>query len=229
MSKNLKCLALIMLIATLTATAAVASGGSSSPAPTAQTPQSEISPEEQARQHYNQGLYYRDKAWKLEKQLETATTDKQRDKLNKKIAKNYRMAMGEFEDALRNSPEMYQASSSLGYALRKTGDYTQSLEAYDHALSIEPGYTEAIEYRAETYLALGQLEDAKTAYVQLFGSDRSKSDELLRAMQMWLEQQNGGQSEVPPSILENFAEWVDERAEIAGMTTPVSELRDQSW
>ena len=229
MSRNLKCLALIMLMASLAGTAAHASGGSSSPSPTAQTPQPEASPEEQARQHYNQGLYYRDKAWKLEKQLEAAATDKQRDKLTKKIAKNYRMAMGEFEDALRNAPDMYQASSSLGYTLRKTGDYKQSLEAYDHALSIEPGYAEAIEYRAETYLALGQLEDAKNAYVQLFGSDRARSNELLMAMQMWLGQHSGGQSEVPQSILENFAEWVDERAEIAGMTTPVSELRDKSW
>lgn len=229
MPRNLKCFALIVLTASLIATAAYASGGSSSPSPTAQTPPAELSPEEQARQHYNQGLYYRDKAWKLEKQLETAKSDKESQKLNKKIAKNYRMAMGEFEDALRNAPSMYQAASSLGYALRKTGDYQQSLEAYDHALSIEPGYAEAIEYRAETYLALGRLEDAKNAYVQLFGSDRAKSNELLQAMQTWLEQQNGGQGEVPASMLENFAEWVDERAEIAGMTTPVSELREKSW
>jgi len=229
MFRKLQRLTVILLAATLAVTAAFASGGSSSPSPTAQTPKLELSPEEQARQHYNQGLYYRDKAWKLEKQLKIAGTDKERGKLSKKIGKNYRMALGEFEDALRNSPSMFQASSSLGYALRKTGDYQQSLEAYDHALSIEPGYTEAIEYRAETYLALGQLEDAKSAYVQLFGSDRARSNELLGAMQAWLEQQDEGNSDVQPSILENFAEWVDERAEIAGMTTPVSELREKSW
>jgi tetratricopeptide (TPR) repeat protein len=221
--------ALILVIAALAAiTAAYASGGASSPPPRAST-EPQRTPEERAREHYNQGLHYRDKAWKLEKQLAGASTDKDRQKLEKKIVKNYGKAVDELEDAVRSDPTMHPAFSSLGYALRKTGRYEESLQAYDYALSLEPSYAEAIEYRAEAYLALDRLEDAKNAYIKLFGQDRARADELLDAMQIWLEHQRNGSANVDQTTLEAFAGWVCERAEIADTTTPVSQLRERDW
>jgi tetratricopeptide (TPR) repeat protein len=221
--------ALILVITALAAvTTAYASGGASSPPPPASA-EPQKTPEERAREHYNRGLYYRDKAWKLEKQLAGASTDKDRQKLEKKIFKNYSRAVDEQEDAVRSDPTMHQAFSSLGYALRKTGRYQESLQAYNHALSLEPSYAEAIEYRAEAYLALNRLEDAKSAYIKLFGQDRAHADELLDAMQTWLEHQRNGSASVDQATLEAFAGWVGERAEIADTTTPVSQLRERDW
>lgn len=225
MARNLVRTIVLALAAVVAATTVWAAGGSSAPVPQ-QEPQ--VTPEQEARQHYNQGIYYREKAWKLEKQLADAT-DKDRQKLERKIEKNYGRAIGEYEDALRNDPNMYQAASDLGYALRKTGRYTEALQAYDHALSLEPSYAEAIEYRAEAYLALNRLEEVKSAYVQLFGSDRARADELLAAMHTWVKQQRSAPGEVDAATLDSFASWVDERTEIAGTTTPVSELRKKSW
>jgi len=182
--------------------------------PTAQMPQPQLSFEQQGHQHYSRGLYYRDKALGLEKRLAMATTDKARHKLSKKIIKNYRMATGEFEDALRSMPTLHQAATGLAHVLRKTGNYPESLKACRLALSIEPADGEAIACLAETHMAMGQLEDAKDTYLQLTEIDGARSSELLTAMQIWLRQQMLGPSEVPPSILEYFAEWLAEQSEI---------------
>ena len=206
----------IALTAALAVVPVYSNGDPPSHSPTAQVPQPPLSMEQWGHHHYAQGMHYRDRALELEKQLQAATTDKARHKLSKKLVKNYRLAAGEFEDALHNFPTLYQAATGLGYVLRKTEDYPGSLEACDLALSIEPGDGEAVACRAKAFLALGQLEDAKDVYEQLFDIDRERSRELLTAMQAWLDRQNLGPSDVPPSILEYFAEWLGEQAAIVG-------------
>lgn len=188
------------------------------------------SPEEQAADHYNWGIAHRDNAWKQEKKAAEATTENARLKLETKAQKHYKKAIAEFRSAVQKNPRLFQAYSSLGYALRKTGEPEASLTAYDRALAIEPGYSEAIEYRAETYLGLNRIEDAKKAYIQLFGRDRPQADKLLEAMRAWLDRRNlEGSGGVDPRTLEAFSRWVAEREEIAGQTTSVSELRARDW
>ena len=207
-------LAVTWLTVVLAATQLSPEGDPPSHSPTAHTPQPQISLEQQGHQHYTQGLYYRDKALELERKLRSATTDKARHKLSKKIIKNYRMAMGEFEDAIGFLPTLYPAATSLGFVLRKTGEYPESLEACNLALSIAPADVEAIACLAEASMEMGQLEDAKDAYRRLVEIDRPRSDQLLKAMQIWLERETRAPSEIPPSILEFFAEWLDEQVEI---------------
>ena len=130
---------------------AEASGGSSAPAapmPSAAPPQT---PEEAGKTAYNLGLKHRDKAWALEKK---AVDNKKGDKLLAKAEGQWTKAVVAFQESIANDPLMHQAHGSLGYAYRQLGRYEESLEAYDHALEITPGYVEAIEYRAEAYLGL---------------------------------------------------------------------------
>ena len=61
--------------------------------------------------------------------------------------------------------------------------------------------------------------------MQLFDSDRAKADELLEAMKKWIDEQ----TEMDEATLSSFSAWVKERSEIAGNTTPVSQLREKSW
>ena len=46
------------------------------------------------------------------------------------------------DSAIEDDPTLYQAHSSRGYVLRKTGDYYESLASYNRALEINPRYAE---------------------------------------------------------------------------------------
>jgi superkiller protein 3 len=115
---------------------------------------------------------------------------------------------------------MFEAHSDLGYCLRKQGDFEAALAAYDRALEIQPKYAEAIEYRAEAYLGLNRLDEAKQAYMTLFKGQSDQASALLEAMQHWADE--NGEDEA-------FSAWVVERTEIAGQTKSVSQLRDADW
>lgn len=201
--------------------ALLAAGGSS--APSTSLPSTQLSPEQGATASYNKGLKQRDKAWKLEEEAEAAE-GKARDKLLKKAQKAYGKAVRELRAAVDVKPDYYQAWSSLGYALRKTGEFDESIAAYDRALELNPLYPEAIEYRGEAYLGLGRLEDAKEAYMELFRIDRPRAGELMTAMKRWLESGGGAVSE---SVREEFARWVEERSNLAAQVGRVAGAR--SW
>ncbi len=230
--RRLPLLLLITAILTLLGVYPVlASGGGSSsggaasapPAPIAQTP------EQMARDHYNAGLRLRDKAWKLEEKAEEASNEAARDKLLAKAQKQFEKAAERFTKATELAPRAHQAYSSLGYSLRRTGDYPASLEAYDKALAIAPNYTEAIEYRAEAYLGLNRVDEAKEAYMFLFNYDRPKADELLEAMQKWVEERKEDPAGVGGDVVEGFASWVVERSEVADQVSDALTGSRTSW
>jgi tetratricopeptide (TPR) repeat protein len=186
-------------------------------------------PADQAAEAYDQGLGHRDRAWKLEAELESVSDPAKRDKLEAKVQKEYQKAIRAFRSAIEVNPALYQAHSSLGYALRKTGDYEASLASYDQALQIEPNYAEAIEYRAEAYLGLNRIDDAKDAYLQLFRSDQERADELLTAMKRWLAERASDPQGLSGSVIEEFSAWVEERSEIAGHTASLEHPTDRTW
>lgn len=186
-------------------------------------------PADQAAEAYNRGLESRDKAWKLETQSESATDEKQRGKLLGKAQKEYGKAIRAFRSATESDPQMHQAFSSLGYALRKTGQYEDSLAAYNQALELEPGYAEAIEYRAEAFLGLNRLGEAREAYMQLFREDRERADELMTAMQRWVELRQADPGDLDPATLDEFSVWVRDRAEISGNTASVQGDTSTAW
>lgn len=197
-----------------------AAGGAPTSQPAPANPIEPKTPQQVAEDHYNNGLRMRDRAWKLEEKAAAADDEAKRDKLLKKVEKQFQAAVREFRTAIGNDPQLFQAWSSLGYALRRSGDYEESLQAYDRALAIQPGYTEAIEYRAEAHLGLGNLDEAKTAYMTLFNHDRERAEMLLDAMTKWVESHR----EQPPSgvsadQVEEFAQWVDQRGEVAAQTS----------
>jgi tetratricopeptide (TPR) repeat protein len=188
----------------------------------ASTETATLTPEQEAIQSYNMGISSRDKAWKLENKMAESDDPAEQEKLGKKVTKSYKSAATAFERAIRSNPMMFEAHSDLGYCLRKQGDYEAALAAYDKALEIQPKYAEAIEYRAEAYLGLNRLDEAKQAYMALFKGQSDQAAALLEAMQRWVVEQEGGADEA-------FSLWVTERAEIAGQTKSVSQLKDADW
>lgn len=207
--------------------AVYASGGSSAPTPEAPEAPS-LTPEQEAIAAYQNGLKRRDQAWKLEEKAAATNNEQQRAKLEAKAAKQFQKAAKSFETAIQKKERFYQAYSSLGYALRRTEDYEAALVAYDEALSIQPRYTEAIEYRAEAYLGLNRLEDAKEAYMQLFRVDRPRADELMTAMQKWIATESEGAS-VDAAALDSFKGWVEERQQVSDMVESPQETVAKKW
>lgn len=214
----------------------VASGGSPMappslpPTPSNDTPPPpRKAPAEEAAELYNLGIQHRDKALTLQKDAAAAPAGKERSKLEKKADKEFEKAISAYREATQLNDKFHQAFSDLGFCLRKTGDYVGALEAYNRALSLAPAYAPAIEYRAEAYLGLDQVEDAKKAYLELFPSDRSHADELLVAMKGWVQKRQGDPGKMTPEMVQAFSSWVNEREELAKQTPSVSELQIRKW
>src|SRR5262245_4817512 len=217
MFRMLKAVVALAALVALCQAGAVASG-SRAPSPSSSPA---MSPEEVAVQAYNSGIDHRDKGTKLELQATTAAA-KDRDKILDKAKKEYTNALRDFKRAADNSPKMYQAFNGMGYAYRKTGDYTKALEMYDKALSLAPGFPDAIEYRGEAYLGLNKIDDAKQAYMTLFGSDPAQADVLMTAMKKWVDQRKADPAGVDPGAVSAFEKWIQERGQLALLTAPMA-------
>jgi len=189
-------------------------------------PSQRETPEQAAARSYNSGLKQRDKAVKLEEKMAQAKNEASRLKIEKKMKKEFGRAIKSFKSAVKKNPNLFQAHSSLGFVLRKTGQYEESLAAYDQALFLAPNYPEAIEYQAEAYLGLDKLDDAKSAYLLLFRLDPGKAQKLLVAMQGWVTQRQEMVSVGQPEMT-SFAKWVQNRSEIAAQASP--EGSSTSW
>jgi tetratricopeptide (TPR) repeat protein len=189
---------LVSLPLLFTSPGVLAAGGVPSPART-----------DSAAQAYEAGLADRDRAEKLSERAAGAGTAQPR--LEARVQAAWERAVGHYQEAIEKDSEMHEAYASLGYALRKLGDYEASLAAYDRALSIAPDYPEALEYRGEAYLAVGRLEDAKAAYSTLEQAHPEYADQLLVAMRIWVTEQRAGTEGRLSADVSAFADWVGER------------------
>lgn len=214
----------MMLMALVPAVMAAGSGGGGGSAATARTVVQ--TPEQAAASHYKSGLRYKSRAWKQEEKAARARTPEQRDKLLAKAARNFQRAVEQQTQALDANGQHYEAANELGYALRKLGNYQQAIEWYDRALTLQPGFLEAVEYRGEAYLATGNLEAAKGAYMELFRADRALAGQLLTAMEAWLAQSSGSNE---AAGLQAFSRWVTERKQLALLSDDVSMNEARRW
>jgi len=191
---------------------------------------SPVTPQERAKQDYNSGVRYIAKAKDLEDDAAKAATPEKKQKVLSKAQKQYGKAADEFKEALGNDPSLYQAWSYLGFALRHQGNYDAALDAYAHALQLNPNYGEAVEYRAEALLGLNRTEEAKAAYMTLFASSRPLADELMTAMKHWVESRQEDPKGLSADELANFSQWVDERSNIARQTASLAtDTSGASW
>src|ERR1700722_2177847 len=81
-----------------------------------------------------------------------------------KLGDQYNLALDAFTEALSNKSDLLEAWDQVGYIHLHLGAYRESIDDYDHTLALKPELMEAIEHRAEAYLAVDHLEEAKVAY-----------------------------------------------------------------
>lgn len=91
---------------------------------------------------------------------------------------NWVAALSFFKGAISQDSDNHKAHNMMGYTLRKLGRYKKALIAYGKALSIKPDYPEALEYRAEAHLKLGNRPAALADYQRLVKLDTSLAEEL---------------------------------------------------
>ncbi len=203
---------LIMLMAVLAAPALFASRAGS---------MGTRSPHDEAVEYYNSAEHRLEKLTKLHEEMKAEADPEKAARMKEKIARGLENAAADFERATKNDPNLVQAFSELGFTLRKLGRYPESLAAYDKALDLQPGFSPAIEYRAEAMLGLNQLDEVKKAYVTLFGGDRPKADALMVSMKSWVAERRSNPAGVDARQLDDFAKWVQQRETIGGQTSSI--------
>ena len=197
----------------------LASGSSVPSAPSGGGPSmASMSPEERAIEAYKSGDSHRVKGKKLEEEAATKKGN-DADKTTAKAKSEYEKSLKDFQSAAKLNPGLFQAYNGMGYAYRKTGDYAKALEMYDQAIKMAPGFfPEAVEYRAEAYLALNRIDDARQAYLDLFAADRKQADILMAAMKNWVAAHQTNPSGVAPDAITGFEKWIGEREGVAKET-----------
>ena len=219
-----------VLIIVLAIGAYGSSGGANgvpAPAPSRNAPRT---PETMAVEAYNKGLESRNRGIKAEEQAAKSVKDSDRLRHDKRAKDEYKRAAALFTEATAKNPELPQAWNGIGFIHRKLGEYDRSLAAYERALTLAPNFPDAIEYRGETYLAMNRIEDAKQAYLTLFGLDRQQAELLMKAMAGWVAQRRAAPQDVDPSAIADLERWIKERAAVAQQTRRMApDVAHRGW
>jgi tetratricopeptide (TPR) repeat protein len=202
--------------------ASASGGGGGGGGGSISAPSRQLTPEEQAKAAYNQGVRIVKQADKYAKNADEATDAKKKAKATERAQSQYAKAREHFVGAVQRSRSMHEAWNYIGYTSRKLGEYNDALAAYGEALRLKPDYREAIEYRGVAYLALNRIEDAKAAYMTLFKDARPLADQLMGEMQKWVASRRADAASVPAADIDAFAQWIDERANIAQQTASLA-------
>jgi tetratricopeptide (TPR) repeat protein len=201
---------------------ASANGAGAMPMPSMPMSSRQVSPQEKARDAYNDGVRYLKKADKAQQASLEATDPGKKDKAAREAHDAYAAALKKFTDATGLDPTLHEAWNYLGYTNRKLGNYEDALLAYEKALAIKPGYPDALEYRGEAYLALGRIPDAQQAYLDLYAGDRALAGKLLTAMKGWAAAQRASSSPASTTNLDELDRWIQERTQIAAQTAALT-------
>lgn len=177
--------------------------------------------EAQAKTAYNAGLDALKKADALDASAAKAKGAK-REQAQEKAREAYARAREKFQEATMYAPQLAEAWNSVGYTQRKLGSHIAALSAYDQALTLKPGYPEALEYRGEAYLGLNRIDDAKQAYLDLFAANRTLSEQFLTSMKSWIQTRRQAPGDVDAAKISELEQWVQERSQIAAQTAALT-------
>lgn len=226
MTTRLRVLSACVLLAAVPA--AWSNGGGSMSMPDIRAPREE-SPEDKAKTEYNKGIRDVKKADKAQASSAQLTDAGKKERAVHEAQEYYSSALAKFQEAVQDDPRMHEAWNYVGYTSRKLGHYDAALAAYEKALTLKPGYPDALEYRGEAFLGLNRVSDAQQAYLDLFAGNRALADKLLTAMRSWLDAQRASATADANAVSE-LDKWIQERSAIAGQTASLTrEGTAASW
>jgi tetratricopeptide (TPR) repeat protein len=209
------------LLWTLTTAAPALGDGPGSYQPAAKpSPSKPALSEVQAIEAYNVGYAAIQRADHASALAEATLDADERRKSQREAEDQYQQARRHFEEAVRLDAYLYEGFTYLGYANRKLGRQAQALQAYEHALKLNPDYSYAIEYQGQAYLGLNRIDEARFNYLRLYALNKGQAKKLLQAMQSWLDTHKDA---APAGIdVAAFATWVAQRTELTRNDPPAA-------
>lgn len=117
--------------------------------------------EKKAVSVYNDGVKHMDAARSIGAKTDSTYAYNYRATSDEKAHKEFVKAIDKFTESIALNPKMPEAYNNLGFCYRKIGMLKESLSAYGKAIDLKSDFTQAHEYRGETYLALGDLTSAQ--------------------------------------------------------------------
>lgn len=175
-------------------------------------------PEAAAKKAYTAGMKSLAKAKDYENAAAGAQNADKKSSALEKMGDAYNRALDQFTEALSNKGDMYEAWNNVGYIHLRLGAYAESVDDYNHTLALKPDLPEAVLHRAEAYLMVDRLDDAKSAYMDLFNHERPLADQLMTGMQRWLSEHRSNANGMRASDVDAFDKWLQEREGIAKQT-----------
>jgi tetratricopeptide (TPR) repeat protein len=103
---------------------------------------------------------------------------------------NATAAMQAAERAVGAAPRNARLWFLLGYASRLAGRYSKAEDAYKQGLRIERNNPDGLSGLAQTYRAMGRLEEAKQVYLTLLNVSPRRADDLMAAGELYLQSGN---------------------------------------
>jgi tetratricopeptide (TPR) repeat protein len=161
---------------------------------------------------YKAGEGYMSKAKDADIEAARIPDDKKKAKALIKASKLYDEALGKFEDAVDKDPGLVDAWNNIGLCDFHLGAYDEAVTAYGNVLELNPGYSEAYQRRAEAYLGLNKIADAKSDYMTLSRIARPLANELMSFMRQWIDARKLDPKGVKHEELAAFITWADESA-----------------
>jgi hypothetical protein len=178
-------------------------------------------PDKAAEKAFKAGVKSLNKAREEEDIAAKATNpDKRADALDK-LSDAYGKALDQFTEALRNKGDMVDAWDNVGYIHLRLGAFGEAIDDYNHTLALKPELLEAIEHRAEAFMGVDRLDDAKASYMDLFNHARPLADQLMVSMQKWLETHRTAANGMRAADIDAFGKWLQERDGIAKQTASI--------
>jgi len=159
-----------------------------------------------------------DKAKALEADAAATSNPDKKARNMERVSDEYNVALDAFTEALSNKGDIVEAWDQVGYIHLRLGAYREAIDDYNHTLTLKPELMEAIEHRAEAYLAVDHLDEVRIAYMDLYNHTPDLAANLMAAMQKWLAEHQTDSHGLRSSEIEGFAKWVNERDGIAKQT-----------
>jgi len=175
-------------------------------------------PDAAATKFYTAGKKSLAKAKDFENAAAAAQNPDKKSSALEKMGDFYNRALDQFTEALSNKGDMVDAWNEVGYIHLRLGAFMESIDDYNHTLALKPDLYQATLHRAQAYLAVDRLDDAKAAYMDLFNHARPLADELMTAMQQWLAVHRTDANGMRAADVDAFDQWLREQGGIAKQT-----------
>src|SRR5258708_17856691 len=157
-------------------------GAMSQPHEEISSTQSTEKPDAAAKKAFNAGVKSLNKAREYEEVAAKATNPDKKGAAMDKVSDAYGKALDQFTEALRNKGDMFEAWNHVGYIHLRLGAFGESIDDYNHTLALKPDLPDAIEHRAEAYMAVDPLDGAESTHKNLLNHTRPLSQRFMATM-----------------------------------------------